>query len=159
MKIHILFVRHVTPLRSCRRSVAVGAARALRQSGVKGDCEYMTHSDADIPGCTRVVRSIRTVSGTLSSPIVVPSQRVWGSCRSVAVGAAAVGLCVDNGQSERLAWIIPLRPYHHIGPQACAEPGRLDRSELAGYIYNVNLFAQLHTNPKNDSHNLENHIV
>ena len=44
-----------------------------------------------------------------------------------------LGLCVGNGQSERLAWIIPLRPYHHIGPQACAEPGRLDRSELAGF--------------------------
>ena len=47
----ILFVRHVTLLRSCRRSVAVGAAGALRHSGVGG--EYMTHSDADIPSCTR----------------------------------------------------------------------------------------------------------
>ena len=51
--LQILFVRHVALLRSCRRSVAVGAAGALRHSGVGGDCEYMTHNDADIPSCTR----------------------------------------------------------------------------------------------------------
>jgi hypothetical protein len=68
----------------------------------------------------------------LPSPIAVPSQRVWRSCRSVAVGAAGALRRQWAERGVALRDIPPLRPYH-IGPQACAEPGRLDRSELAGF--------------------------